>query len=111
MSNIDINQLLPTIESGIASLASTTLKEYLAAAKADGQAIVDNMKSEFQQWATEAEEGYLSAEDLQFLVREEGDLTEMTALKLAGLAAVRIDEFKAGVVSIITGAIAGLIKV
>jgi hypothetical protein len=111
MSSININQLCQTIESNIASLAKNTLQDYLAAAKSDGQAIVNDLKQDLQQWAAEAEQGYLNLEDVQFLVAEQGALTELTALKEAGLAAVRIDEFKTGVVNIVTGAIVGLVKV
>jgi hypothetical protein len=111
MSSINISQLLQSIESSIESLAKNTLQDYLAAAKTDGQAIIDNLKGDLQQWSAEAEEGFLSLEDVQYLVAEQGALTEMTALKEAGLAAVRVDAFKTGVVNIITGAIAGMVKV
>lgn len=111
MSNINFNDFFQNIESGVEGLAKTSLHDYLAEAKTDGKAIMDEMKDELQQWAAEVEEGALTPEDLSFLVKEQADLSEMTALKEAGLAEVRIDEFKIGVVNVITGAVAGLVKV
>lgn len=111
MSTINFNQLFQSIESGVEGLAKTSLHDYLAQAKTDGTAIVDEMKEELQQWAAEVEEGTLTTDDVSFLVKEQAALSEMTALKEAGLAAVRIDEFRAGIINVVTGAVAGLVKV
>jgi hypothetical protein len=109
--SININQLCQTIETNIETLAKSTLKDYLTAAKADGNTIVNDLKEHLQEWATEAEEGFLNRDDVQFLIAEQGALTEMAALKEAGLAAARVDEFKDGIVSIVTGAVTGMVKV
>lgn len=109
--NIDINELCQEVETGIASLAKSSLQDYPAAAKADGQTIVNSLKSNLQQWVADVNAGYLTPQDLEFLVKEEEALVALTALKQAGLAAERLDQFKAGVASIITGVIAGMIKV
>lgn len=111
MGTINFNQFLQSIESGVDTLAKTSLHDYATQAKSDGQAIVDEMKEELQQWAAELEEGDLTTEDLSFLVKEQADLTQMVALKEAGLAEVRIDEFKTSVVNVITGSIASLVKI
>ena len=111
MSTLNFNQVFQTIESGVESLAKSSLHDYLAQAKNDGKSIVDGMKAELQQWTSELEEGALTMEDMNYLLKEEAALTEMTALKEAGLAAVRIDEFKNGITNVITGAVAGIIKV
>ena len=111
MSNLNFNQLLQSIESNVETLAKTSLHDYLSAAKTDGQGLLNQMKADLQQWAREVEEGALTKEDLDFLVQEQAALSEMTTLKEAGLAAVRIDQFRSGVTSIISGAVAGLINV
>ena len=111
MSTINFNQFFQSIESGVESLAKTSLHDYVAEAKNDGKTIVDLMKEELQQWATEVGEGALTEEDLGFLIKEQAGLSEMTALKEAGLAEVRIDEFKTGITNVITGAVAGLVKI
>ena len=111
MSTLNFNQVFQTIETGVESLAKSSLHDYLAEAKTDGRNIVNGMKAELQQWSAELEEGALTMEDMDFLLKEEAALSEMTALKEAGLAAVRMDEFKLGITNVITGAVAGLIKV
>jgi len=111
MSTLNFNQIFQNIESGVKSLAESSMEDYISQAKNDGQNVVSRMKSDLQQWALEVEEGALTLDDLNFLLKEEESLTEMTALKEAGLAAVRIDAFKSGITNVITGAIASIIKV
>lgn len=111
MNKVDFNQFYQNIESGVEGLAKSTLQNYLSQAKTDGKNAVKDMKGYLQQWTVEVEEGALTIEDLEFLLKEEAALTEMTTLKEAGLAAVRIDEFKTGITNMITGAIAGLVRV
>lgn len=111
MDTIDFNQFYQNIESGVETLAKSTLQNYLSQAKTDGQNTVEDIKGYLQQWAEEVEEGVLSIEDLKFLLKEEAALTEMTALKEAGLAAAHIDEFKTGITNVVIGVVAGLIKV
>jgi hypothetical protein len=108
---INFDELCQEIETGVASLAKSSLEDYPAAAKAAGQTIVNSLKCDLQQWVADVNAGYLTLQDLNFLVNAEETLVELTALKQAGLAAERIDQFKAGVINIITGAIAGMIKV
>lgn len=111
MSAINFNQFFQNIESGVESLGQSSLQDYIAQAKKDGQNVISGMKSNLQQWALEVEEGALTLEDLNFLLKAEESLSEMTALKEAGLAAVRVDAFKSGITNVITGAIASIIKV
>lgn len=111
MSTLNFNQFFQNIESGVETLTESTLQDYLAQAKTDGQNAIDSMKTNLQQWAEEVEQGALTLADLNFLLKAEESLTKMTALKEAGLAAVRIDAFKSGIVNIITGAITNIIKV
>jgi|GEM_PF-599098 len=111
MSTINFDQLIQNLESGVQSLAKSSFTEYEQAAKTDGANAIDGMKNNLQVWSQAVANGSLSFEDLGFLLKEEEALTEMTALKEAGLAEVRIDEFKLGVVNIITAGIASAIKV
>jgi hypothetical protein len=111
MTTINFDQVFKELTSGVKSLAKDSLKDYEKEAKADGQKALNNMKSNLQQWAKEVETGTITKEDLGFLLKEEEGLTEMTALKQAGLAAIHIDQFRNGVINMIVGTITGLIKV
>jgi len=111
MSTINFDQLFQTLETGVASIAKQSFQDYYDAAKADGQSALENMKTNLQNWTTEVESGALTAEDLEFLLKEEADLDEMTALKQAGLAEVQIDKFKDALISLVVNTLTGFIKV
>jgi hypothetical protein len=111
MSTINFDQLYQALESGVVSLAQSSLQEYLAQAETDGKQALGGMKSALETWAREAATGMLTYEDLGFLIKAETSLTEMTALKEAGLAQVRIDQFKAGIIDLVIQAVTGIIKI
>ena len=108
---INIDQLIQALESGVDSLAKSTLEDYLNEAKTDGENAISDMKSNLQKWTLEFESGALTADDLAFLLKEQAALDEMTALKQAGLAEVKIDQFKADLINMITNTIFSFIKV
>ena len=109
--DINFDQLVQTLEGSVESLAKSTLQDYLSQAKADGETVIDSLKANLQQWTLELESGALNEEDLVDLLKEEAALDEMTALKQAGLAEVRIDQFKSDLINMITNTVFGLIKV
>lgn len=111
MTAIDFDQLFEGMSDGVKTIAEDSLKDYESEAKADGQQAINNLKDDLQQWVKELETGSLSREDLRYLLEEEEDLTKMVALKQAGLAEVRVDEFRNDIINMILGKITGLIKV
>jgi hypothetical protein len=111
MSTINFDQLFQTLETGVVSIAKESFQNYYNQAKADGQSALDSMKTNLQNWTAEVENGALTAEDLEFLLKEEGSLDEMIALKQAGLAEVQVDKFKAAIISLVVNTLTGLIKV
>ncbi len=110
MSTVNTTQLIQTLESGVESLAETTLHDYLNEAKTDGENALGTLKSNLQKWTLELESGDLTTQDVAFLIREQSALDEMTALKEAGLAEVRIDQFKADLTTFVINTIFNLIK-
>ncbi len=111
MSTINIDQLIQALESGVDSLAKSTLNDYLSQAKTDGENAIDDMKGNLQKWTLELESGVLTADDLAFLLKEQSALDEMTTLKQAGLAEVRVDQFKSDLINMITNTIFSFIKI
>ena len=109
--NINFDQLVQALEGSVESLAKSTLQEYLSQAKADGENVIDSLKANLQKWTIELENGTLTGEDLTFLLKEEAALDEMTALKQAGLAEVRIDQFKSDLINTIMNTVFDLVKV
>ena len=111
MSTINFDEIYQSLKNGVVTVAKDNLQEYENAAKADGQAALSDMKTSLQQWAIEVENGSMTKEDLQFLLQGEESLDEMRALKEAGLAAVRIDKFRNGLVNMVIGTLTSLVKV
>ena len=111
MATINFDEIFQTLKDGVATLAKDDLQDYVNEAKKDGTAAIDAMKTNLQQWAQEVENGAMTTEDLEFLLKEEESLDEMKALKEAGLAAVHIDQFRNGLINMILGTITGLVKV
>jgi hypothetical protein len=98
-----------TLKSGITTLAETDLKNYVSSAEQDGQAILDQLKTDLETWAEQAAGGTLSGADFQDLLLGQKDELEMVALKDAGLADIAVDQFKADVLNIILTTINALI--
>ncbi len=106
-----IDQLIQTLESGVESLAKSSLQDYLNQAKSDGEDAINSLKANLQKWTLELENGDLTTEDVAFLIKEQAVLDEMTALKQAGLAEVRVDQFKMDLTTMIINTIFSFIKV
>ena len=111
MNTINFDQLFQTLETGVATIAKESFQNYYDQAKADGQSALVSMKTNLQNWTAEVENGALTTEDLEFLLKEEGALDEMIALKQAGLVEVQLDKFKAALISLVMNTLTGLIKV
>src|SRR4051794_18876368 len=103
MTTINFDQFFQDLKTGVVTLAKASLDNYVEAAKTDGQAALDNMKTNLSHWTQEVENGALTVDDLEFLLQENAALDEMTALKEAGLAEVRIDAFKNDVINLVLG--------
>ncbi len=106
---INFKNVLATLKQGIADLAGSTLKQYIAAATADGQAILNELSDDLKTWTKQLASGAISKDDLSDLVLGQADEIKMIALKQAGLAEVAVDQFKSGVFNLIINTIVGLI--
>ena len=111
MPKIDFNTVALELEQGLAALAITSVKEFANDAKTDGLKMLDNLKADLQTWTVEFSNGDLTEKNLEYLIKAKADLIEMASLKHAGLAAIRIDQFKASSINLILNTITGLIKV
>jgi hypothetical protein len=98
---MDVNAVIQTIETGIAGLAKSSLQNYLAQAKTDGQTILNAIQGNLQSWTSQLASGALSAADLKFLIQGQQEVVEMAALTQAGATAIQLDQFKQGVIDLI----------
>ena len=106
---IDINSLFSQLENGIVDLAKTTVKKFAKQAAADGKELLTIVKEDLTRWIRLLAEGKITKAELETLLIGQKDLVAMSALKRAGLALARIDEFKSGVFNLIINTITGLI--
>jgi hypothetical protein len=109
MPNINFQAVLDTLTKGIGDLAKTTVSGFVKQAEADGQDFLDSSKADLQKWTTALATGQLAKEDFISLVAGQKDLLTMTALKQAGLSAIALDNFKAGVFDLIEKTVFALI--
>lgn len=94
----DILDIVNGIKGDIVALAQTHCAGFEQEAKADGEAFVAACKDEFPKWTAYVVGGKISTKELDSLVRGRRDLATMTALKLKGLAQIRIDKFVNGII-------------
>lgn len=111
MNQNEINELFKTILDDVTNLAKSTTKEYLNQAKADAEALINSTKENVINWADLLAERKLSTEDFEWLMFRQKDLIAMNALKQAGLAEIRIEGFKQGVIGIIIDSVFHLLKI
>lgn len=90
----DFDALFDTLKNGIKELAGDAWAELTDQVEEDSQAYLDKLKTDLARWTKLLAAGDLTADDLKYLVEGKKDLAEMTALKEAGLAAVKVDKLK-----------------
>ena len=105
----NFDTIFNTLKSGVINLAETDLKNYVSAAEQDGQAILDQLKTDLETWAEQVASGTLNGADFQDLLLGQKDELEMVALKEAGLAEIATDQFRDDVVNLILTTINALI--
>lgn len=99
----DIDEFLDALREEITDLAKTHLQDMQEAALEDGKAFLDQTQDDLERWGRLLEQGELSRDEFESLVRGQKDLAEMEALKQAGLAAVRAEQFRDALIDRIIG--------
>lgn len=92
---------LDALKTGLQGLVDSTVSSYGQQATADGQAFLDSQKAELETWTQQVASGDLSRADFLDLLQGRVDLAEMLALKQAGLAEARLDQFRSGLVNLV----------
>ena len=99
----DVDAFLDALKDEITDLAETHLEELQEAAREDGVAFLNQTQDDLKRWGRLMAQGELSREEFESLVRGQKDLAEMEALKQAGLAAVRAEQFRDALLDRIVG--------
>ena len=109
MSAINFQEIFKELKDEAVKLALSTFKEYKDAAKTDAVDLIESLKDNLENWTVQLAEGKLSKADFEFLVLAQKELIEMNALKQAGLALIKADEFKNGLLNLVVKTVVGLI--
>jgi len=97
----DFTNFLDVLRGNIKDYAVDNWKEHLGAVVSDGSAFLDGTREDMERWTKQLAKGELSKEDFRFLVLGKKDLMEMEALKQAGLALVRVDRCRKGLLDLV----------
>jgi len=109
MAQINFGEIFEKLKQDISNLASSTLKNYVNDAKADGMKMLQDMKEKLKRWTQLLADGQLTTSDFEMLVNSQKDLIEMSLLKQSGLAAIRVDQFKSSLFNLVVDTIFHLI--
>jgi hypothetical protein len=108
---IDFADIFKQLKSGVGALAKSTVSTYLNDAKTDGQNLLAEMKDDLERWTKLLISGDLTTSDFEWLVNSEKDSFKMAALEEAGLALIRIDQFRNSVLNMIVDTVFKMVKV
>jgi hypothetical protein len=89
------------VKSEVKSLAIKLFHEYQDTAVKESVAFLNQTRSDLERWLKLMITGDLTREEFEWLVAGKKDLLDLFALKEAGLARVRIDKFRNGLLKII----------
>lgn len=102
MAAIDFQELFNGLKKDAITLAKASFKTFANEAEQDAQHLLENLKDKLSRWTVLLADGKLTAEDFELLVGAQKELLEMKVLQRAGLAAIKIEQFKNSVINLIT---------
>ena len=102
---MNIDAILDDLGDSIVELARNTVGDYVDQARSDFGDFVDNTRAKLQLWAEAAAHGQLSRDELALLLRMRAANTELHALTALGLAQIRLERFRKGVISLLVRSI------
>ena len=106
MANIDWSG----IETQTKALAEQVLKDFVNQALTGAKEFKTNAQQQIQEWVDQCKAGEITQRNLDSLIRGEGSLAEMQALKDAGVLQIEIDTFTNGFLQIVINAAVAAIK-
>jgi len=95
------DDFLKQVKTGAVDLAMKLFKEYQDTAIKESETFIATTTADLERWAKLLITGDLTREEFEWLVKGKKNLLDLHALKQAGLARVRIDRFRNGVLKLI----------
>jgi hypothetical protein len=106
---LNFDQFFETLKTGVVDIAKTEAADFLEQATDDGKKFLEDTKDKLKKWAKMLVGGELDKDEFESLVRGQKDLSQMTALKQAGMAAIRIDRIRVAVIDLVVKAAGALV--
>ena len=98
---MDFGEIFDELKSKTIDLAKLTVKEYAEEAKKDALAFLESSKEKLERWTTLLAKGDITTDEFEYLVNSQQSLAQMKALTQAGLAQIRADQFKQGLLNLV----------
>ncbi len=108
---MNFQDIFNELKDTIAALAKVSFKKWASEAEQDGRKLLEDMKDKLQRWTELLAQGQITPKDFEMLVLNQRDLTEMAALRQAGLSLIRAEQFRDSVVNVVIDSITHLVGV
>lgn len=102
----DFNEVFEELKDLLGPLAEDTLGEFKDDALEDGKSFINKIKADLEEWSKQLAEGKITADEFKWLINSKKGLAEMELLKQKGLAIVKIDKFKSGLLNLVITTVA-----
>jgi hypothetical protein len=109
MPAINFEAIFGELKESIVTLAKISFKKLSEEAAEDGKRLLEDMKEKLERWTILLAQGKLTTEDFEMLVLNQKDLVQMHALRQAGLAAIKAEQFRDGVINIVVDTITNVV--
>lgn len=88
------DDFLAAVKDDVANLSREHFTELVSKAIEDGESFLQDLHDDLPVWTELLTKGDLALDEFEFLVKSRLDVAELTALKNAGLAKVRLEKFE-----------------
>ncbi len=99
----DFTSFLNELKDGVKQIVTHSFRDFAAAAEQDARSFLQRSQADLERLVGQLGDGSLTKEDFEFLVKGRKDVAEMQALRQAGLALVRIDQFRKSLLDLVVG--------
>lgn len=99
MPAFDFEQFLNSIKEEVTNLAKTEANEFVEAARQDGEAFLNETKTDLLIWTRQLADGVLTKDEFEFLVKGKKDVAKMEALAQAGIGAAKVEKIRTGLIN------------
>ncbi len=109
--SLDLNAIISEVTSKIVDLAKQEAEGYIEQASHDAIDFVKLVFDNMNRWAKLVISEELTVNEFKFLLKGQKELLVMHSLSLAGLAAVRLQRLRDGIINILVSTVTKMITV